>query len=54
MGFRAYSFRLSGTGALVFFFDYDDEYMDQALGQIAEDRYISYRTILDSIDEKNY
>lgn len=23
-------------------------------GQIAEDRYISYRTILDSIDEKNY
>lgn len=36
--FRAYDFHLGETGGSVHFVDYDDEYVDQALGQIVKDR----------------
>jgi hypothetical protein len=38
--FHAYDFHLEETGATVGFIDYDDEYTDQAIGQIVKDRCI--------------
>ncbi|KAJ5369061.1 uncharacterized protein N7496_008821 [Penicillium cataractarum] len=38
--FRAYDFHLGESDGLVGFVDYDDEYVDQAVGKIAKDRAI--------------